>query len=163
MGSNPPIRRRQTRGEVRKQKAMPIGPYLFYLYVVQEVLLLEEMVAYDIGMDLLKYDCTLEPDPDRYTPLRSDPWPSPITQRSNRKPSDQPESSQSRDIRDEEIGLNEEELNDMANSFNNAIRWMEIAKTNYEHMGDIVADVCKALGNVDIRDIDSALTRVAQK
>ena len=51
----------------------------------------------------------------------------------------------------------------MANAFTNAIRWMEIAKTNYEYMGDIVADMCKALRNVDIRDIDSALTRIARK
>ena len=51
----------------------------------------------------------------------------------------------------------------MTKSFTNAIRWMEIAKTSYEHMEDVVADVCKALENVDTQDIDSTLTRIAQK
>ena len=51
----------------------------------------------------------------------------------------------------------------MANSFTNAIRWMEITKTSYKHIGDVVADVCKVLENVNIRDIDSALTWIARK
>ena len=49
----------------------------------------------------------------------------------------------------------------MTNSFTNAIKWIEIAKTSYEHIGDVVVDVGKALGNVNIRDIDSVLTRIA--
>ena len=49
----------------RKLKAMPIGPYLFHLYMGQELLNREEMVAYEIGLDLLKYNCTPEPDPDQ--------------------------------------------------------------------------------------------------
>ena len=51
----------------------------------------------------------------------------------------------------------------MTNSFTNAIRWMEIAKSSYEHIGDVIADVCKALENVDIWNIDLALNRIAQK
>ena len=43
----------------KKYKATPIGSYLFHLYVEQEVLLLEEMVAYDIGLDLLRYGIVL--------------------------------------------------------------------------------------------------------
>ena len=50
----------------RKLKATPIGPYLFHLYMGQEVLNGEEMVAYEIGLDLLKYNCTLESDPNQY-------------------------------------------------------------------------------------------------
>ena len=49
----------------RKLKATPIGPYLFHLYMGQEVLNGEEMVAYEIGLDLLKYNCTPEPDLDQ--------------------------------------------------------------------------------------------------
>ena len=58
-----------------KLKATPIGPYLFHLYMGQEVLSREEMIAYDIGLDLLKYDYTPEPDPDQDqgSPTRSDP------------------------------------------------------------------------------------------
>ena len=46
----------------------------------------------------------------------------------------------------------------MSYSFDNAIRWMELAKVQYDQLGDIVVDVCKALGNVEIRDIDVALS-----
>ena len=42
----------------RTLKARPMRPYLFHLYMGQEALNGEEMVAYDIGLDLLKYDCT---------------------------------------------------------------------------------------------------------
>ena len=49
----------------RKLKATPIGPYLFHLYMRQEALSGEEMVAYDIGLNLLKYDCTPELDLDQ--------------------------------------------------------------------------------------------------
>ena len=48
----------------QKLKATPIGPYLFHLYMGQEALNGEEMVAYEIRLDLLKYDCTPESDPD---------------------------------------------------------------------------------------------------
>ena len=50
---------------VWKFKATPIGPYLFHLYMGQELLNGEEMVAYEIGLDLLKYNCTSDPDPDQ--------------------------------------------------------------------------------------------------
>ena len=67
----------------RKLKATPIGPYLFHLYMEQEVLNEEEMVAYEIGLDLLKYDCTPEPDPNQGqdSPTRSDSAPSPSAKR----------------------------------------------------------------------------------
>ena len=38
----------------RKLKATPIGLNMFHLYLGQEVLSTEEMVAYDIGLDMLK-------------------------------------------------------------------------------------------------------------
>ena len=72
---------------VRKQKVSLIGSYMFHLYNGKELLLLGEIVAYDIGLDLLKYTCIVDPDPDQYTLLRLDPRPSPHTQRSNWKPS----------------------------------------------------------------------------
>ena len=39
-----------------KHNAILIRPYLFHMYVEQEVLLLREIVAYNIGLDLLKYN-----------------------------------------------------------------------------------------------------------
>ena len=80
----------------RKLKATPIGPYLFHLYMGHELLNGEEMVAYEIGLDLLKYDYTPEPDPDQDqdSPTRSDPTPSPSTKHNKRKKGDRPRSSQ---------------------------------------------------------------------
>ena len=51
----------------------------------------------------------------------------------------------------------------MLHSFDNAIQWMELAKIHYDQLGDVVADVCKVLGNIEIRNIDKALSQVAQK
>ena len=79
--------------EARKLKATPIGPYLFHLYMGQELLNGEEMVAYEIGLDLLKYDCTPEPDPDQGqdSPTRSDLTPSPSAKYNKRKKGDRPD------------------------------------------------------------------------
>ena len=82
----------------RKLKATPIGPYMFHLYMEQELLNEEEMVAYEIGLDLLKYDCTPELDPDQGqdSSTRSDPTPSPFAKHNKRKKGDGLGSSQDR-------------------------------------------------------------------
>ena len=63
----------------------------------------------------------------------------------------------------EALDLTQQEIEEMSHSFSNAIRWMELAKIHYDQLGEAVSDVCKALGNVDIQDIDKALIQVAQK
>ena len=82
----------------QKFKATPIGPYLFHLYRGQELLNGEEMVAYEISLDLLKYDCTPEPGPDQGqdSPTRSDPTPSPSAKHNKWKKGDRPGSFQDR-------------------------------------------------------------------
>ena len=82
----------------RKLKATPIGPYLFHLYRGQELLSREEMVAYEIGLDLLKYGCIPELDLDQGqdSPTRLDPTPSPSAKHNKRKKGDRPGSSQDR-------------------------------------------------------------------
>ena len=111
----------------RKLKATPIGPYLFHLYMGQEALSGEEMVAYDIGLDLLKYNCTPEPDldQDQGSPTRSDPEHSPSIRRNRRKKSDRPGSAQIRANRNEAAELTQQEIEEMSHYFDNAIRWME--------------------------------------
>ena len=150
---------------VQKFKAMPIGPYLFHLYMGQELLNREEMVAYEIGLDLRKYDCTSDPDPDQGqdSPTRSDPTPSPSAKHNKRKKEDRPGSSQDCENRKKAKDLTQQELVEMAHSFEHAIRWMELAKTQYNQLGDVVVDVCKALGDVAIQDIDTALFQVVWK
>ena len=110
------------------------------------------MVAYEIGLDLLKYNCTPEPNLDQYrdSPTRSDPTPSPSISHNRKKKSDRPRSSQSLENRNEARELTQQELEKMSHSFDYAIRWMELAKAQYDQLGDIVVDVCKALGDVAI-------------
>ena len=150
---------------VRKFKATPIGPYLFHLYMGQELLNGEEMVAYEIGLDLLKYDCTPDPDPDQGqdSPTKSDPTPSLSAKHNKRKKEDRPGSSQDRGNRNKVKDLTQQELAEMVHSFEHAIRWMELAKAQYNQLGDVVVDVCKALGDVSIQDIDTALSQVVRK
>ena len=114
----------------RKLKATPIGPYLFHLYMGQEVLNGEELVAYKIGLDLLKYDCTPEPDPDQDqdSPTRSDPAPNTSAKHDKRKKGDRPRSSQERVDRNKAKELTQQELEEMLHSFDHVIRWMELAK-----------------------------------
>ena len=50
---------------VRKGKLAPICPYFFHLYKKQPVLLPEEVVIYNIGCNLIKYDCTLDWEPEQ--------------------------------------------------------------------------------------------------
>ena len=40
---------------------------------------------------------------------------------------------------------------------------MELAKAQYNQLRDVVVDVCKALGDVAIQDIDAALSQVGRK
>ena len=79
----------------QKLKATSIGPYMFHLYMRQEVLSTEEMAAYDIGLDLFKYNCTpkLEPEPDQGSPARLDLQPSLSVRCNQQKKSDRPRSS----------------------------------------------------------------------
>ena len=150
---------------VRKFKAMLIGPYLFHLYMGQELLNREEMVAYEIGLDLRKYDCTPDPDPDQGqdSPTRSNPTPSPSAKHNKRKKEDRPGSSQDRENRKKAKDLTQQEQVEMAHPFEHAIQWMELAKAQYNQLGDVVVDVCKAVGDVAIQDIDTALSQVVRK
>ena len=147
----------------RKLKAMPIGPYLFHLYMGQEVLNGKELVAYEIGLDPLKYDCTPKPDPDQDqdSPTRSDPVANTSAKHNKWKKGDRPESSQERADRNKAKELTQQELEEMSCSFDHAIWWMELAKAQYDQLGDVVVDVCKALGDVAIQDIEVALSQVA--
>ena len=48
---------------VEKDKTTPICPYLFHMYKEQQVLLLGEVVTYNLGKEFVKYNYTLDPDP----------------------------------------------------------------------------------------------------
>ena len=123
------------------------------------------MVAYEIGLDLLKYNCTQEPDPDQGqdSPTRSNPTPNPSAKHNKRKKGDQPRSSQHHGNQNKTKELTQQELAEMSHSFEHAIRWMELAKAQYDQLRDVVVDVCKALGDVPFQDIDVALSQITRK
>ena len=88
------------------------------------MLSVEEIVAYDIGLNLLKYDYTPEPESelDQGSLTRSDPQPSPTVRRNQWKKSNRPESSQSRENLSKTLDLTRQEIEKMLHSFDNAIR-----------------------------------------
>ena len=88
------------------------------------------MVTYEIGLDLQKYDCMPDPDPNQGQDslTRSDSTPSPSAKHNKRKKEDRPGSSQDRENRKKAKDLTQQELVEMAHSFEHAIRWMELAK-----------------------------------
>ena len=45
-------------------------------------------------------------------------------------------------------------------AFDNAIAWIEVARTNFDALKQIIKDEAKALEDVDIRDLDEALTLI---
>ena len=47
---------------VRKEKPTMVCPYMFHLYKEQQVLLPPELAAYILGMEMVKYNCTPNPD-----------------------------------------------------------------------------------------------------
>ena len=122
-------------------------------------------MAYEIGLDLLKYDCTpeLDPDQDQDSLTRSDPMPNTSAKHNKQKKGDRPGSLQDRADRNKAKELIQQELEEMSHSFDHAIRWMELSKAQYDQLGDVVVDVWKALGDVAIQDIDVALSQVARK
>ena len=123
------------------------------------------MVAYEIGLDLLKYNFTPEPDPDQDqdSPTRSDPMHNTSAKHNKWNKGDRPRSSQNRGERNKAKELTQQELEELSHSFDHAIWWMELAKAQYDQLGDVVVDVCKALRDVAIQDIDVALSQVARK
>ena len=149
----------------RKLKATPIRPYMFHLYMGHEVLSAKEMVAYDIGLDLLRYDCTPESKPDQGSSVRLDSKPSPSVehnQRSDKRPATARIIAKPRN-QSEALDRIQQEIEEMLHSFDNVIKWMELAKIHYDQLGEVVYDVCKALGNVKIQDIDDAFIQIAWK
>ena len=80
-----------------------------------------------------------------------------------RKKGDRPGSSQDRGNRSKMKDLTQQELEEMSRSFDHAIWWMELAKAQYDELRDVVVDVCKALGDVALQDVDIALSQVARK
>ena len=159
-GGGGQARRRSPKTQGHADWAIPVPPLLG-----QELLSGEEMVAYEIGLDLLKYGCTPEPDPDQGqdSPTGSDPIPSPSAKHNKQKKGERLDSSQDRGNQSKRKDLTQQELEEMSRSFDHAIRWMELAKAQYDQLGDVVVDVCKALGNVTLQDVDIALFQVARK
>ena len=153
-------------GLVSKGKPTMVCPFMFHFYNERQVLRSAELATYTLAMEMVKYDCTLGPEPNLErapTPSHSGsdrPQPTSISERSRKKKTPtkrRGESSAQREEQNlEEPSTSEVEQN--AQAFDNAIIWIKTARENFDALGQIVKDVAEVLGITDLRDFDRALS-----
>ena len=51
-------------------------------------------------------------------------------------------------------------LGEILCALDKAMEWIKTAKDRYNHMGQIVLNVCKAFENLDVRDLDEAIAKI---
>ena len=151
-------------GLVSKGKPTMICPFMFHLYKERQVLRVLELATYTLAMEMIKYDCTPNPEPPERAPTPSHsgsdrPRPTSTPERSRKKKTPtkrRGESSAQREEQDpDEPSASEVERN--AQAFDNAISWIETARRNFDALGQIVKDVAEAQEITDLRDFDRAL------
>ena len=122
-------------GLVSKGKPTMVCPFMFHLYRERQVLKSSELATYMLAMEMVKYDCTPEPEPNL------EPYPTPSQFRFERlQPTPTLERRKkwktSANKRGESLPLprdpnpnepNTFEVDRNAQAFNNAITWIEIA------------------------------------
>ena len=116
-------------GLVSKGKPIMVCPFMFHLYKERQVLWSLELATYTLAMEMIKYDCTLDPEPNPKrapTPSHSGsdrPRPTSTPKRSRKKKTPTKRrgesSTQQQDQNLEEPSTSEVERN--AQAFDNAI------------------------------------------
>ena len=153
-------------GLVSKGKPTMVCPFMFHLYKERQVLWSSELAIYILAIEMVKYDCTLDPEPNPErapTPSHSGskrPRPTPIPKKSRKwkTPTNKrgESSTQRQDPNLDEPSTSEVERN--AHAFDNAIIWIETARENFDALGQIVKDVAEVLEITDLRDFDRVLS-----
>ena len=153
-------------GLVSKGKPTMVCPFMFYLYKERQVLRVPELATYTLALEMVKYDCTPDPEPNPERALTPShfgsgrPRPTSTPERSRKKKTPtkrRDESSAQRQDQDpEEPSASKVEQN--AQAFDNAISWVETARENFDALGQIVKDAAEALEITDLWDFDRALT-----
>ena len=78
-------------GLVSKGKPTMVCPFMFHLYKERQVLRSSELATYTLAMEMVKYDCTLDPEPNSEqnpTPSHSgseQPRPTPTLEKSKKR------------------------------------------------------------------------------
>ena len=155
-------------GLVSKSKPTMVCPFMFHLYKKRQVLQSTELATYTLAMEMVKYDCTSdsEPNPER-APMPSHsgsnrPRPTFTPERSRKKKTltkrRDESSDQRQDPNPDEPSTSEVERN--AQAFDNAITWIETTRENFDALGQIVKDVAEVLEITDLRDFDRALSTI---
>ena len=130
-------------GLVSKGKPTMVCPFMFHLYKERHVFWSSELATYTLAMEMVKYDCTLDPEPNpewapipshsgserprpTLTPEKNTKWKTPTNKRGE-------SSVQRRDLKPDEPSTSEVERN--AHAFDNAITWIKTAKENFDALG----------------------------
>ena len=155
-------------GLVSKGKPTMVCPFMFHLYKERQVLRSAELATYTLAMEMVKYDCTPNPEPNLEQASRpshsgSDrPRPTSKPKRSRKKKTPTKRrgesSAQRQEQNPDEPSTSEVERN--AQAFDNAIIWIETARKNFDALEQIVKDVAEVLEMTDLRDFDRALSTI---
>ena len=152
-------------GLVSKGKSTMVCPYMFHLYKEHQVLLSSKLTFYTLRMEMIKYNCTLDPEPtliaskSRLEP----PQPTPTVERRRKQKTStnkRADSTPTMEILSKDARPSTSEVEKNARAFDNAISWIEVARENFNALGQVVKDVAQALDIIDIRDFDKALETI---
>ena len=156
---------------VLKGKPTMVCPFMFHHYKESQVLWLSELATYTLAMEMVKYDCTPDPEPNpkrALTPSHSRSerprlTPTPEKNKKRKTPINKrrESSAQRRDSNPDEPSTSEVERN--AQAFDNAITWIETARENFDAIGQIVKDVAEVLEITDFWDFDRVLSTIPKR
>ena len=153
-------------GLVSKGKPTMVCPFMFHLYKKRQVLRSPELATYTLAMEMVKYDCTAdpEPNPDRApTPSHSGSGRPRLTStperiRKKKTPTKRRGESLAQQHGQDPEEPNASEVERNAQAFDNAISWIETTRENFDALWQIVKDVAEALEIMDLWDFDRALS-----
>ena len=142
-------------GFVGKGKETMVYPYMFHLYKEHQVLSSSELVAYALGIEMIKYNCIPDPKPTPTTSKSETETCQPTPTLEGRKKRKTSSNKQENfvpivEIKSEEVGPSQSEVEKNAWAFDNTNSWIKVAKENFDAMGQIVKDEAKALDITNI-------------
>ena len=143
-------------------KPSPISPYLFHLYSANDVLSADEVVAYDVGYNILKFNFTdeLEKEPEVEEEPEKIPDEAPAETEEAAK---NPARRKSTDLRGrgEPEPKTPPETQAAEDFFDAGLRWMREARQHHEHIQAYVTEIAKEL-NVEPLGVLEAVRKLAK-
>ena len=155
-------------GLVSKGKPTMVCPFMFHLYKERQVLRSSELATYILAMEMVKYNCTPDPEqnlerasiPSHSGSERPRPTSTPEKNKKRKTPTNKRGESSAQRWKQNLDEPSTSEVEQNAQAFDNAITWIETARENFDALGQIVKDVAEVLEVTDLRDFDRVLSTI---